>query len=64
MSWHAAAASLRHHPQVDLLAACQRRGISVLCVGGAGARSDPTRIRIADISETSVDPLARSVRAR
>eukprot|EP00873_Tetraselmis_striata_P028405 jgi/Tetstr1/448669/TSEL_035911.t3 len=50
--------------KVDLLAACQRRGIPVLCVGGAGARSDPTRIRIADISETSVDPLARSVRAR
>uniref|UniRef100_A0A061RMZ7 Nad-binding rossmann-fold superfamily protein isoform 1 n=1 Tax=Tetraselmis sp. GSL018 TaxID=582737 RepID=A0A061RMZ7_9CHLO len=50
--------------KVALLAACHRRGIPVLCVGGAGARLDPTRLRFADISETSVDPLARSVRSR
>lgn len=31
---------------------------------GAGAKSDPTRIQIADISETLYDPLARSVRQR
>jgi len=29
---------------------------------GAGAKSDPTRIQIADISNTIYDPLARSVR--
>lgn len=32
--------------------------------GGAGAKADPTRIRIADISESNVDPLARAVRVR
>lgn len=49
-------------PQVALLAACKRRGIKVLCCAGAGAKADPTRLRIADVSESSVDPLARAVR--
>lgn len=55
----------QHHallPQVALLAACKRRGIKVLCCAGAGAKADPTRLRIADVSESSVDPLARAVR--
>ena len=36
----------------------------MLCVGGAGAKADPTRLRFADIKESSVDPLARAVRHR
>src|SRR5689334_19143300 len=31
---------------------------------GAGAKSDPTRIQIADISQTTYDPLARAVRRK
>jgi tRNA A37 threonylcarbamoyladenosine dehydratase len=31
---------------------------------GAGAKCDPTRIQIGDISDTVYDPLARSVRRR
>ena len=31
---------------------------------GAGAKCDPTRIQISDISDTIYDPLARSVRRR
>jgi len=31
---------------------------------GAGAKNDPTRIQISDISHTIYDPLARSVRRR
>jgi tRNA threonylcarbamoyladenosine dehydratase len=31
---------------------------------GAGAKSDPTRVQISDISFTIYDPLARSVRRR
>ena len=38
------------------------RGIPVLCVAGAGAKADPSRLRIADVSESNVDPLARAVR--
>ena len=47
---------------MSLLAACHRRGIPVLCVAGAGAKADPSRLRIADVSESNVDPLARAVR--
>ncbi len=30
----------------------------------SGAKADPTRIRIADVSDSIVDPLARAVRQR
>lgn len=33
----------------------------VLSATGAGARADPTRIRIADLRESSNDPLSRAV---
>ena len=52
----------RASPEVALLAACKERGIPVLCSAGAGAKADPTRLRIVDISESSIDPLARAVR--
>jgi tRNA A37 threonylcarbamoyladenosine dehydratase len=48
--------------QVQLLLACKQRNIPVLCVAGAGAKADPTRLRFVDLSESSIDPLARSVR--
>ncbi|XP_029116916.1 tRNA threonylcarbamoyladenosine dehydratase isoform X2 [Elaeis guineensis] len=50
--------------KVALLAACVRRGLRVLSAMGAGARADPTRIRVADLRESSIDPLSRSVRHR
>lgn len=33
----------------------------MLSATGAGARADPTRIRIADIKESTIDPLSRAV---
>ncbi|KAF7831131.1 tRNA threonylcarbamoyladenosine dehydratase 2-like [Senna tora] len=50
--------------KVALLAACVRRGLKVLSATGAGARADPTRIRIADLRESTNDPLSRAVRHR
>ncbi|XP_021891363.1 tRNA threonylcarbamoyladenosine dehydratase isoform X1 [Carica papaya] len=50
--------------KVALLAACVRRGLKVLSATGAGARVDPTRIRIADLRESTNDPLSRAVRHR
>eukprot|EP00775_Hariotina_reticulata_P007164 gene7164-7378_t len=50
------------HTKVELLLACKQRNIPVLCVAGAGAKADPTRLRFVDISESSIDPLARAVR--
>uniref|UniRef100_V5EZ84 THIF-type NAD/FAD binding fold domain-containing protein n=1 Tax=Kalmanozyma brasiliensis (strain GHG001) TaxID=1365824 RepID=V5EZ84_KALBG len=50
--------------KVDLLRFCAERKIKVISSMGAGAKSDPSRIQISDISVTSEDPLARSVRRR
>ncbi|XP_048130371.1 tRNA threonylcarbamoyladenosine dehydratase isoform X2 [Rhodamnia argentea] len=50
--------------KVALLAACVRRGVKVLSATGAGARADPTRIRVADLKESTNDPLSRAVRHR
>ncbi|MBL7714282.1 MAG: tRNA threonylcarbamoyladenosine dehydratase [Bdellovibrionales bacterium] len=45
-----------------LLARCVKDGIPVVCSTGSAGKLDPTRIRIADLSETERDPLARSIR--
>ncbi|KIL66077.1 hypothetical protein M378DRAFT_124600 [Amanita muscaria Koide BX008] len=50
--------------KVDLLKYCHEHGIKVFSSMGAGAKCDPTRIQIADISNTIYDRLARSVRLR
>ncbi|KAF8635658.1 hypothetical protein AX15_000289 [Amanita polypyramis BW_CC] len=50
--------------KVDLLKYCHDHGIKVFSSMGAGAKCDPTRIQITDISDTIYDPLARSVRRR
>ncbi|MEY3173996.1 MAG: tRNA threonylcarbamoyladenosine dehydratase [Planctomycetota bacterium] len=48
--------------KVLLLETCVQRGIPVISITGAGARLDPTQVRIADLSRTKVDPLARVLR--
>ncbi len=45
-----------------LLATCRERGLPVVCCTGAASRMDPTTVRVADLAETTVDPLARAVR--
>lgn len=45
-----------------LLAFCRNHGIPAVCSTGSGGRLDPTRIEVADLSATDVDPLARVVR--
>lgn len=46
-----------------LIASCLERQIPVLTVGGAGGRSDPTRVKVGDIGEAG-DELLRQVRKR
>lgn len=46
-----------------LIANCRARGIAVVTTGGAGGRTDPSRIEINDLSRTVQDPLAAKVRA-
>ncbi|KAI0786980.1 ubiquitin-protein ligase molybdopterin-converting factor [Abortiporus biennis] len=50
--------------KVDLLKYCHDHKIKVFSSMGAGAKNDPTRVQISDISYTVYDPLARSVRRR
>ena len=48
--------------KVDLLMYCAEHDIPVISSMGAGARADPSRIRLADVMETSADPLAKRMR--
>jgi tRNA A37 threonylcarbamoyladenosine dehydratase len=48
--------------KIALLAECVRRGVPAVSAMGAGLRTDPGAVRCADISETSVCPLAKLVR--
>lgn len=45
-----------------LLATCKARGIPVVSSTGASGRMDPTQLRVVDLAETAVDPLADAVR--
>lgn len=48
--------------KVLLLETCLRAGIPVISITGAGARLDPTQVRVDDLSRSKVDPLARILR--
>ena len=52
--------SVKH--KAALLAHCRRHKIWVICAGGAGGQTDPTQIRVADLSRTTQDPLLAKVR--
>lgn len=51
-------------PKVFLLYHALQRGLPVVSSMGAGGKTDPQQVRIADISETSVCGLAKAVRKR
>lgn len=48
--------------KLDLIVQATRRGIPVISAMGAGNKLDPTAFEVADISKTSVCPLARVMR--
>ncbi len=43
---------------------CRRHKLPIIATGGAGGLSDPTMIKVADLSRTYNDPLAAKVRRR
>ena len=45
-----------------LIATCKKKGIPLVVSTGASGRWDPTRLRVTDLAETTVDPLAASCR--
>lgn len=52
------------NPKTQILTASVRRGVTTLSSMGAALRTDPSLIRIDDISKTKNCPLARRVRKR
>lgn len=51
-------------PKLALICGCLRRDIPLVSSMGAGAKTDPTRMEIADIAETHHCPLAHMLRKR
>ena len=51
-------------PKLALIAASLERGLPLVSSMGAGAKTDPTKLEIADISKTHHCPLAHMLRKR
>lgn len=51
-------------PKTFLIKTCVERGINIVSSMGAGAKMDPQKVRIDDISKTNYCPLAKAVRKR
>lgn len=51
-------------PKTGLIRSCLERGIPVVSSMGAGAKTDPTRVRIEDIARSHHCPLAHMLRKR
>jgi tRNA threonylcarbamoyladenosine dehydratase len=49
--------------KVALVVHCRRRKQPIIVCGGAGGKLDPTRIHIADLAQTTQDPLLSKVRS-
>lgn len=50
--------------KIHLIKQCLQRGIPIISSMGAANKMDPTRFQVADISETSMDPIARVIRQK
>lgn len=50
--------------KVHLAIECKRRGIPIIAAMGAANKMDPTRFKVADISKTSYDPIAKVMRKK
>lgn len=50
--------------KIHVMKQCLNRNIPIISSMGAANKLDPTRLRIADISKTSYDPIARVVRMK
>jgi tRNA A37 threonylcarbamoyladenosine dehydratase len=48
--------------KMHLIATCVRDRIRIVSAMGAAARLDPTAVRVADLTDTKVDPFARDLR--
>lgn len=49
--------------KVALASFCRTRSIPLVMCGGAGGKTDPTQIEVADLAKTTQDPLLAKIRA-
>lgn len=49
--------------KAGMIAHCRKKNIPIIVAGAAGGQFDPTRIQIADLSQTTQDPLLARVRS-
>lgn len=50
--------------KIHLIKECLKRGVPIISSMGAANKMDPTRFQVADISKTSMDPIARVIRQK
>ena len=50
--------------KIHLMKECLTRGVKIISCMGAANKTDPTRFKIADISKTHTDPLAKVIRSK
>jgi len=50
--------------KIHLMKECLARGVKIISSMGAANKTDPTRFKIADISKTHTDPLAKVIRTK
>jgi tRNA A37 threonylcarbamoyladenosine dehydratase len=50
--------------KIHLIKQCLQRGIPLISSMGAANKMDPTRFKVADISKTTMDPMARVIRQK
>lgn len=51
-------------PKAAIAAFCKKQHLPIVVAGAAGGQIDPTQIRVADLSETTQDPLLAKLRSR
>ena len=51
-----------YRTKAALIATCRRDKIRIITIGGAGGQTDPTQIRLADLSRSEQDPLLSKTR--
>ena len=51
-------------PKVEAIAWCRRRKLPVVTVGAAGGRTDPTQVRVRDLSRTEHDAMLSLIRKK
>lgn len=50
--------------KIHLIKECRSRGVRLISSMGAANKLDPSRFQVADISQTSMDPIARVIRQK